>query len=340
MPKRKRNLLAALVLVLIVASVCCIMVKKYSPAKVNKQIENMFCKTPSTSALDYPPLPSERTINFPENEAVGLLYIATGTQSYGNDSNWEEMYGPATGEIKLPEGTAAFLEIEDGFSSFISELKPNDVQAIDFSAPFDKPFELYTNNQTKRIVQLSDEDLEPVKNLNGLYQLVLHNTTITDKALIYISELKSLRLINLWNTKITDDGLVYLAQLPFLDTIYLGATDISDEGLKHLSKLTRLQCLELTGSNRKKGDKQANTSSVNPNITDAGIQHLSALTSLKYLHVADTDITDKGLDILSQLSSLHRLEISGTKTTEEGVRKLQAALPDCKIIHEYGMRMR
>jgi len=329
--QKKTNLVAALVLVLFVAGVCYIKVYKSPNSKIGRKMEKMFCKASPT--WSYPPTPPERTINFPENKAVGLLYTATGAHSYSYDSHWEEMYGPAKGEVKLAEGTAVCLEIKEGFSSILSKLEPNSIQAIDFSAPFDLPFELYTNNQTKRIVQLSDEDLEAIKNLNGLYQLVLHNTTITDKALTYISGLKSLRLINLWNTKITNDGLSYLAQLPFLDTIFLGATDISDEGLKHLSKLTRLRCLWLTKSNRKKGNEIATAGSVNLKITDAGMHHLGALTSLEYLSASDTDITDKSVNILSQLSSLRRLDVSGTKITEEGIRKLQAALPDCRIIN-------
>lgn len=302
---------------------------------IKEKLEPLLCKV--SPAQNYPPVPSARIINFPENEAVGSLYTATGIQSYSFDVNWREFSSEAKDEIRFAEGTAVFLEIKEGFSSFISELESNSLQAIDFSAPIDLPFELYTDNQTKRIVQLSDEDLEPIGNLNGLYQLILHNTTITNKALFYISKIKSLRLLNLWNTQITDEGLVHLAQLPLLDTIYLGATNISDSGLEHLNKLTQLRCLWLTGSNRKKGNKIATASSVNLKITDAGVHHLNTLRSLEYLVVANTNITDESISILSKLTFLRRLDVSGTMMTEKGIKKLQAALPECRIINDTGM---
>ena len=50
------------------------------------------------------------------------------------------------------------------------------------------------------------------------------------------------------------------------------------------------------------------------------------------LRLDDTKITDAGLVYLQGLSQLQELHIANTKVTEQGVKKLQQALPNCKIV--------
>jgi len=66
-------------------------------------------------------------------------------------------------------------------------------------------------------------------------------------------------------------------------------------------------------------------------VTDAGLEYLKWLTELSQLELQGTSITDAGLEHLNGLTSLHSLDLSGTKVTDEGVKKLQQALPRCRI---------
>ena len=66
-------------------------------------------------------------------------------------------------------------------------------------------------------------------------------------------------------------------------------------------------------------------------ITDAGLAHLAGLTELKTLSLDGTQITDAGLVHLKGLKGLEKLDLYSTKVTAAGVKKLQAALPKCKI---------
>jgi hypothetical protein len=71
----------------------------------------------------------------------------------------------------------------------------------------------------------------------------------------------------------------------------------------------------------------------NISITDAELVHLKGLTNLQEINLCCTQITDAGLVHLNRLVSLKRLYLIATQITDAGVKKLQHALPNCKIIH-------
>jgi len=91
---------------------------------------------------------------------------------------------------------------------------------------------------------------------------------------------------------------------------------ITDEGLLHLKALTVLQTLDLT----------------NTKVTDAGLIHLKGLGTLETLNLNRTKVTDSGLEHLKGLTKLQMLDLSNTKVTDAGVKKLQLALPKCRIL--------
>ncbi|MFI5381385.1 MAG: hypothetical protein ACHRHE_18975 [Tepidisphaerales bacterium] len=138
----------------------------------------------------------------------------------------------------------------------------------------------------------------------------------SDANLVYVARLKELQGLDLGNAKVTDAGLVHLKQLKRLRELELNATGITDAGLVHLEDLKGLQVLRL----------------VNTQITGAGLAHLKQLKALQRLDLRGTQITDAGLVHLNGLKGLEVLSLYGTKVTTEGVDKLQASLPETKII--------
>ena len=67
-------------------------------------------------------------------------------------------------------------------------------------------------------------------------------------------------------------------------------------------------------------------------VTDAALEHIKWWPEIKVLVLDQTQITDAGLQHLKGLTQLERLGLKRTKVTDEGVKKLQQALPNCKIV--------
>ena len=68
-------------------------------------------------------------------------------------------------------------------------------------------------------------------------------------------------------------------------------------------------------------------------VTDAGLHNLRGLTQLQSLGLDDTRVTDAGLEDLKGLKSPHECCGSrGPTGHRAGVKKLQQALPRCKIL--------
>ena len=57
-------------------------------------------------------------------------------------------------------------------------------------------------------------------------------------------------------------------------------------------------------------------------------------TDLERLGLINTTVTDAGLEHVKGLPKLKYLTLWGTKVTDSGVKKLQQALPNCKIYWE------
>ncbi len=68
-------------------------------------------------------------------------------------------------------------------------------------------------------------------------------------------------------------------------------------------------------------------------VSDDSLACLKQLPDLRELHLEDTRISDAGLEHLKGLTNLQYLYLGWTKVTDAGVKKLQQALPNCRIYH-------
>ncbi len=114
-----------------------------------------------------------------------------------------------------------------------------------------------------------------------------------------------------------DAGLEQLKGLTNLKILHLNRTEATDAGLVHLKGMTKLKYLGLFSTK----------------VTDSGLAHLEGLTKLVKLDLRATRVTDAGLVHLEGLTKLEELGLYSTKVTAAAVKKLQQALPNCKIKH-------
>ena len=67
-------------------------------------------------------------------------------------------------------------------------------------------------------------------------------------------------------------------------------------------------------------------------VGDDALTSLNKLPSLWYINLVGTEVTDKGIQTLASIASLKEIYLWNSKVSEDGAAKLQAALPNAKII--------
>ena len=168
-----------------------------------------------------------------------------------------------------------------------------------------------------RVVSLetNSRDLEKLRNLRRLRELILANEVLSDEDLAPLRSLAQLRRLTLDRTLITDAGLVHLRELKELQGLSLNRTQVGDAGLAHLRNFPKLRYLDLDDTP----------------VTDAGLSHLRDLAALEELSLTGTNISDAGLAQIKVHKRLKMLWLRGTRVTAGGVKDLQAALPGVRI---------
>ena len=176
-------------------------------------------------------------------------------------------------------------------------------------------------------VQAGDASLKHLAGIS-LGHLYLRDSPLTDECLPHLLAIKDLKLLVATECKFTDKGMATIGRMVDLDDLELGALtklntlgltqggDITDGGLAKLKGLRKLTYLRLHGAKK---------------MTDAGLVHLKDVPELTFLGISDTGISDAAIPQLSRMKKLTGLGLFRTKITPDGVKKLAAAMPQCRI---------
>lgn len=165
--------------------------------------------------------------------------------------------------------------------------------------------------------EITDVGLQQLDALPQLTGMEIHSDRVTNTGLAHLKNLSRLQSLELWGKQPTDAGLKHLEGLNQLEVLRLRLPEMTDAGLEYIRGLTQLQELDLSQTH----------------ITDEGMRHLQGLKQLHTLQLSGTDVTDKGLEHLHGLPQLRVLVLytMGSQISNQGVKRLQEALPNCKV---------
>ena len=191
-----------------------------------------------------------------------------------------------------------------------------------------------------RIRRCEVADLENLKRLPKIRELILCESELSDKGLSLIKYCAQLQTLDISSTKISDEGLASLKNLPKLTEVMLSYDDITDHGLVNLQECMQIEKLELQGTKISDAGLQHLSKLTHlkklglgkNSITDAGLVHLDNLDQLECLSLDSTDITDSGFEFLKQLKNLKTLVLSNTKIGDQGLAHLEE-LPNIENIY-------
>lgn len=150
-----------------------------------------------------------------------------------------------------------------------------------------------------------DRALANVAKLEGLIELCVGDSSVTDVGISSLSGSSSLVHFRARRKQISEKSLAVLGSITSLRTLDLIAP-IEDEWLVHLSKSQKLRELRVPYSE----------------ITDAGLVHLAGLQDLEVLDLHRTKVGDEGLKIVGKLKSLKVLDISNHTVTDVGIEHI------------------
>jgi len=157
-----------------------------------------------------------------------------------------------------------------------------------------------------RCSAVADEDFAVLASLHRLEELILNDSPITDAGVSQISRISSLRRLELHFAKITDRGMESVAKLPKLERLRLSATAVGDAGVECLRDHPALTELDLHYTK----------------ITSSALNPIASIPNLTVLDVAMTRITDEGVTYLAGHPRLRSLNLGSTDASGVGLDRL------------------
>ncbi|MEZ6143048.1 MAG: protein kinase [Zavarzinella sp.] len=170
-------------------------------------------------------------------------------------------------------------------------------------------------------MRINDDELLILKNLKSLVSFQTQVALITDDGLAHLKNITSLKEITLLGSIVTDVGLAQLKGLPNLEWLNVSGTKVGDAGLEYLKEIPSLQAIQMEATP----------------VTDEGLVHIKDFNNLGLLFLGSTRVSDEGLVHLKDCKKLKHLDLNHTKVTAEGVKTFAAAMPQCRIISDFGV---
>ncbi len=154
---------------------------------------------------------------------------------------------------------------------------------------------------------LTGDEIKCLGSCSRLRELMMVSSVMTDECLAALAHDTMLESLYSYKPKITDAGVKHLATLNGLKKLQLlRAPELTDASLAHIRGLTKLEEINLSGTN----------------ITGSGVAHLTGMTGLRSLMISSSPLTDEGLANIGKLTTLRQLYFGWGKYTDSGIANL------------------
>lgn len=300
------------------------------------------------------PEPRGRTLRFPGDRALGIIYVhpedAPDLTSMNRYDLWKRI-GDARGLVALPAKGLVRLDVSKAALADLSpleQLAPESIQVLSFHdlAATDEALRHVGHFTGLKKINLggnyfTGRGLRQLGNLVRLMSIGLADSTIDDEGIRAIAHLKSLRSIGLYRSRITDQALELIGAMPQLEGLDLGQTSITDRGVAHLGNLKNLRYLWINNTNTTDSALETVAKLVKlddlefdaTRATDVGLASLAPLKVLKSIRAYGHPFTDVGLARLAKLPALERLQVgNGTRFTDQGLATMSRCR-SLKLLH-------
>ncbi|MGC3992348.1 MAG: P-loop NTPase fold protein [Chthoniobacteraceae bacterium] len=135
--------------------------------------------------------------------------------------------------------------------------------------------------------------------LEGITELDLRGTQVSDVAMTYIAKLSALQSLDLDVTQVSDVAMAHIAKLSALQSLALSGTQVSDVAMAHIAKLSALQSLDLDVTQ----------------VSNAAMEHIVKLSALQSFALRGTQVSDVAMTYIAKLSALQSLDLRGTQVS-------------------------
>ncbi len=271
------------------------------------------------------------------NAAVGRL--AEKKQLLAVDLRYTRMTGSGVAELRAALPGARIQFVDAGGTAELGALPPegNDEAMATWARTLGGTAELRDGKLvalTLAATPIGDAHLAPVGRLSHLERIDLGATEVGDVGLRRLGDLPGLREARLDHLPVSDAGLASLERVRKLGLAY---TQVRGRAL---ASFAQLAALDLTGAALGAETLPALARLKNlrelclayTTVDDRALGLLRPLVAIETLDLAATEVTDAGVDTLGALRALRLLDLRHTRVTEAAVKRLQKALPACRVL--------
>ena len=190
-----------------------------------------------------------------------------------------------------------------------------------------------------KITDTTIKHIAAFKHTQGIQELYLSGTGVTDKGMKYLQMLTNLQKLDISNTVVTHNSLRYIPAENLTD-LHIGNMQSTDINLNHIIRFKNLQKLiaaniGIKGHALKSIYKLEKLTTLdigyNNEIRDDDVKYISRIKKLEVLYLDGIPITNNAVQYLLKIKHLRSIFLFDTRITKEYITQLKNAFNDLRV---------